>query len=230
MKKFRDYLVEISVIVIGITLSFMVDEWRNSNKRRAQEKEILRDLKFGLEKDLIDIERCGIIFNNQITKIDSVLLLMENVNMDESFPRLVSQSLFSTIFQAQRGIYDDLKTKGISIISEKSLRESIITLFDRIYRIPDSQDEIYIDQLRLQIMMYSFENFDSYGPYVGKNGYTAFSSDVMYPLDYTDLRASPVFKSLLNSYRKALTVKVTGTNIVKSNIENVIELIVDELE
>lgn len=56
MKKISKYLIELIVIVVGITLSFMVDEWREERQNREETLKVLSNLKFNLQTDIDGLE------------------------------------------------------------------------------------------------------------------------------------------------------------------------------
>ena len=45
------FLLEVSAIIIGLTVSFMIDEWRQEQKQRKQEIEILKSIAEDLKAD-----------------------------------------------------------------------------------------------------------------------------------------------------------------------------------
>lgn len=77
-KSLGRYLAEIAIIFIGITISFVFDEWREEKANRQQEREfiesLLGDLKF--KKDEISAETNSIMKFNQFA--DSAFLSFED--------------------------------------------------------------------------------------------------------------------------------------------------------
>lgn len=228
MKDFRKYLIEILVIVIGITISFLVNEWREERKERQEEKEILTDIKYGLEKDKINIERCRTRFDIQMKSIDSVFVFLEKPKMDDRLQDLIPRSLFTTTFQPHTGAYDDLKGRGISIIQNDSLRDIIVTMFERISPTPKLQEDFFINELRKGIMNYCLRNFDKYGVYKSDDN-NWFTHDRMIPNNYDKLRNDAEFKSLLKTYHSFLDMQITGCSIVYDNIHITLTLIDKDL-
>ena len=62
MKKYVKYFIEFIVIVAGITVSFMVDEWREERRNREETVDLLRKIKSNL---LVD--------SNKMHNVDSIL-------------------------------------------------------------------------------------------------------------------------------------------------------------
>jgi hypothetical protein len=56
MKKYLKYLIELIVIVVGITLSFMVDEWREERQKREDVERSLHLMLSNLESDSIQLK------------------------------------------------------------------------------------------------------------------------------------------------------------------------------
>ena len=55
-EKSPEYVVEILVIIIGITLSFAVDEWKDLRQKRELEQVYLKSLLSDLEQDLRELD------------------------------------------------------------------------------------------------------------------------------------------------------------------------------
>ena len=46
------FLLDVLAIVVGLTLSFMIDEWRNRRKKLKNERAILQSIRLDLEADI----------------------------------------------------------------------------------------------------------------------------------------------------------------------------------
>lgn len=57
MKKYLKYLIELVVIVMGITLSFMVDEWREERQDREETVKVLKMLRSDIVSDTVQYFR-----------------------------------------------------------------------------------------------------------------------------------------------------------------------------
>ncbi len=121
-------------IFIAVTSAFALNNWNDNRKDNKAEQKILIEIKNGLEKDLEDlktntkghergIESCqfwrNIIQNNEVV-IDSLQI------------RLIELTRDFTSLQNISG-YETLKSKGLEIIKNDSLRTKLISLYEYDY-------------------------------------------------------------------------------------------------
>ena len=135
--RFRSYLIyalgEILLIVLGILIALQVSNWNERNKKTKSEvvylKEIRKSLLIDLENEIIP---CIENHKNSL-KADSIL----RINFYESTNQISQDSifaLFSTIFDNWDLIlntvaYDNIKSIGIDLISNDTLRIIISNLY-----------------------------------------------------------------------------------------------------
>jgi len=132
--KWAEYLLEILVIIIGILLAFMLNDWNDSRKQKMLEIELLHTIKSDLESALEELEgdmaailesqNSGYIFKeflmNEPIFRDSMLLHYERLNNDrQTRPKTLG--------------YASLKSMGMDIISNDSLRLEITDTYEGIF-------------------------------------------------------------------------------------------------
>ncbi|MFT6796607.1 MAG: hypothetical protein ACJART_001751 [Maribacter sp.] len=138
--KFSKYLLyaigEIVLVVIGILIALQINTWNEEQKVRVLERETLVEILENIteiESDLTEsLER--IIFLNMYT--DSVLTLIETkVNK----PWILERTLHKAFMHADGQIqikkvgYETLKNRGVDIVLNKELKNSILHLFEDAY-------------------------------------------------------------------------------------------------
>ncbi len=125
------YFFEIVVIIIGITLSFLVNEWRENSKIQKEEITALETILENLRTDSTNIEREIYV----LAKSDSLYDYFLHHVFDKN-PRLDSlgkafQAIFTYSKFTPKSIgYQQLKETGIlNIISDKDLLKDLIELY-----------------------------------------------------------------------------------------------------
>jgi hypothetical protein len=133
--KFSKYLIyaigEIILVVIGILIALQINNWNNDNIERELELNMLSEILTNLEKDVFNFNS-KITINEKAIKHNSAVLehlILKTPLTDTlrfSYARLTGRGTFEPITVA----YENLKSKGINIIGNDSLRISISELYD----------------------------------------------------------------------------------------------------
>ena len=146
----RKYLLyaigEIALVVIGILIALQINNWNEWRKDRIQEKEILNDLRLNLESNILILGRRIYYFNKGQNSGKIVISVIDN-NL------LYHDSLDIHFFRATRGYggadvisnvgYEALKNSGFDLISNKSLKDEVLKLFETTFRDIISFDETF---------------------------------------------------------------------------------------
>jgi hypothetical protein len=121
------YIFEIIVIFLGISISFWFDEWRSDKKDKEMERKHLTDLRDNLQQDtmllsfqigigdrFINSSRKLATFKNDIDILDSV-----NIHIDNATSYL--------FLQTNQTAYEEIKLTGhTSLITNDTLKKSIL--------------------------------------------------------------------------------------------------------
>lgn len=143
-RKLRNYTFEFLSIFIAVISAFALNNWNDNRKDELAETKILNEIVNGLNKDIEDIEinilghEMGIqsnkfwrkVINQQPVKTDSLVLYYFNFSRD-----------FIAI-QNTSG-YENLKSRGLELIENDSLRTAIISLYEYDYEILKLFEEEY---------------------------------------------------------------------------------------
>lgn len=140
----RKYLLEFLVIFIGITMAFALDKWNENRRELRSETKILAEMKHGLTLDLQDVNEnirghyAGIRSCNYFRS----LINNEPVNLDSlQFNYFMIWRDFISI-QNKTG-YESLKSKGLELIRNDSLRFKIVEIYDFEFEIIEKLEEQY---------------------------------------------------------------------------------------
>jgi hypothetical protein len=122
---------EIILVMIGILLALQINNWNNDRIEHKLESNILSEILVNLEKDVINLNS-KIKFNENKSKLNKEVLehLEQKTPLTDSlkysYSRLIGRGTFEPITVA----YENLKSKGIDIIQNDSLRIAISELYD----------------------------------------------------------------------------------------------------
>ena len=133
--KYLKYAIgEIILVVIGILIALQINNWNENRKENIIENKILVEVSKGLKEDLIDIKenmnahRAGLqackyyynMFTNKPVQPDSI----------NYYYGYLTRGYIS--IQNKSG-YESLKSRGLEIIKDDSLRNDIIKLYEQDY-------------------------------------------------------------------------------------------------
>lgn len=136
-KYFKYAIGEIVLVMVGILLALQVNNWNELRKQRQKEIVNLSELKKGLESDLITELIPGVDFYVRKEKAVNKLKGFYNdtqIIPNDSLLRYFRISLtgeWNFIFNV--ATYENLKSTGIDIISNDSLRAKISSLYSNEY-------------------------------------------------------------------------------------------------
>ncbi|MEE9363819.1 MAG: DUF6090 family protein [Cellulophaga sp.] len=134
--KYLKYAVgEIVLVVIGILIALQINNWNEYQKQLKTEKEILKELKIGLESD----------YNNITTSIDDHLEFIRsqeiiidwidrNYEYNDSLIPHFKHMHFTSLFFPKDAQFKSLNQFGLRNISNKALGDQLTDLYDFIYK------------------------------------------------------------------------------------------------
>ena len=130
--KYFTYAVsEILLIMIGIVLAFQINNWKEKSDNQKIEKELIANIWYGLQGDLIDIkannEAHARFLKNQVSSIN---WLESKKGMTDSVTGYFSIAHKATAFLISKAPFETLKEFGLNRISNDTLRLNIIYLYD----------------------------------------------------------------------------------------------------
>ena len=117
-----------------LSLPFALNNWNDNRRDRIAENKILTEISIGLEKDLEDIKlnaeghKFGIKACNYFRKMAS----QQDVNSDSSLYHYFNLTRDFISIQNIAG-YETLKSRGLELIQNDSLRQCIISLYEYDY-------------------------------------------------------------------------------------------------
>lgn len=136
--RFRKYLIyaigEIVLVVIGILIALQINNWNMKRNQKSLERKYLKETLANLELDLADIE-FNIDFNKG--KRNSSAIVLEHIqrklpygdSLDFHFANIHG----STRFIPHTSAYESLKSKGVEIIENDTIRRKMTSLYSGVY-------------------------------------------------------------------------------------------------
>lgn len=133
-EKWPEYLLEILVLVIGIYGAFAVESWGENKERSEVEIEILKGCRTELQSDLKDIE-LNILQLIQSQKSINILIhaLESNQPYHDSLAYHFNYMFLPMHFVHSTSTFETLRSKGLDIVSNDTLRSQLINLYDSQY-------------------------------------------------------------------------------------------------
>lgn len=213
-------LGEFGLVFLGILVALQVDNWNRDRQERKLEKVLLRELLMNLERDLSDVDSNILIHRNLVTSSGIALDFIDgNEPWHDSlaihFGRLKSSSVFFENISA----YESLKSLGIDLIRNDSLRQHLTHLYSVAYGLISTMEDRGIT-LALETMNTSF----------GEHLYQDADTGNAVPLDLSELRKSNTLRNDLILCRQINVFQLSIYESTKTEIQNLIEEIEKELE
>ncbi len=148
MKKrpWGNYATEFIFIFVAVILAFALDNWNDNRRERAAEAKILTEIANGLLKDLDDI---AINVSGHRDGLRACAFWRKLINGQETALDSLPQhylSLTRDFFTAQnRTGYETLKSRGLELIRNDSLRLAVISLYEYDYDALHTLEEDYYE-------------------------------------------------------------------------------------
>jgi len=203
-RSWREAFTEIALIFLGITLALFFENWNEDRQARAQEHEllfqILNDLR-ETRQDLTvsDVNRIGLPggdLPNLEAAQDAHFRIMEGLNCTDSVAPEAWAQDFAILMRGESRLYpqtagyQSLKTIGVDLITDDSLRVAITHFFElTLSRVAIGEDRYWQAQDML-LSPYVFAHFRGRIP--------ADSIGEVYPLDLSALCGDPSFQLMMD--------------------------------
>lgn len=222
--KFSKYLLyaigEILLVVVGILIALQVNNWNEARKQGQLEIRILKEMKDNLLNDLKDIEYN--IKEDTETLISNQLILehMENgIPYNDSLSTHFGKLQRTAVLVANTSAFENLKSLGINLIRNDSLRRRITDLYSARYA--------YIKAVHLGTT--SRIIWEKLNPILLENLTSKVVLEDATPVDYESLKKNIPFKEAL---RWHISIKEFIIDLYKDTaqgIRDIVELIDQEV-
>ena len=196
-QKWPELLLEGMVIVSSILLAIWLENWNEERKERAFEQKMLAELQTSLSRDIRDLNFNRNMHEKAMASQKNIIEWLDSTDeVSDSLCYDFGKSNYWTVFIRNSGTYETLKSNGITLIKNDSLRKAITYLYEIKYDFLDEIEEEYNTMLRhkweaIDPLFFSHTFVDSNSPILLAN--------CMRPTDMEGLRGSNQFRFNMES-------------------------------
>jgi len=222
--KFSKYLLyafgEIILVVIGILIAIQLNNINNAKTEKNQELTLLSEMAKNLELDLIDIE-WNIERNTTLAQSNENVLkhLNEEVIENDSLNFYYGNILGNTAFVKNTSAYDNLKSIGLNLISNDSLRQQITRVYSEKYPYMHQIEISYDQEIQLTHIY----------PQLISKIKNSTSTESAFPIDLGELKKDNQFKEILNQNIGVKKFIIYKQNELRETINQLISSINKEI-
>jgi hypothetical protein len=184
----RFALGEFILVFLGILIALQVDNWNQDRKEQKLERVLLSEMRSNLKGDLEDLEfninyQKERLYSNQVVLdfLNSELPWHDSLGIH--FARLIGAGLFDSNPSA----YESLKTIGIDLIRNDSLRQNITGVYTVVYHHVKANEKMLFDLI-----------FDKLYTALNENLRTVSLREIAVPVNLDELKQNNSFKENLN--------------------------------
>jgi hypothetical protein len=144
VKNLKKYIYEFLSVFFAVMFAFLLDRCNQNKNERLTEKTILTEIYNGLERDSIDLHNDEESIKYNLKAVNYFRNIVDNTSVD-------NDSLATYYFYLTRDFvtiqntsgYETLKSVGLEIIQNDSLRKTIIDLYEVRYKLYKKLTEDY---------------------------------------------------------------------------------------
>ena len=220
--------MEVLILIAGILIALQANNWNEKRQNKITEISILKSIKSGLEKDLVNIQEEDLPLLEEV--ITSSQIIIENLENDlpynDSLAYHFIASFYTTHLVNSEGAISTLKSIGVNMITNEKIRYQIIDLYDVKFDFMDYLGIIEQNSLSAHVKNYilnsRFEQANYFDDPLTEKEYDG----AMIPLDYESLKNDSEYLYFLKSY-KNLTIYYLDEFF---EVENQISQVISDIE
>jgi hypothetical protein len=158
-KSFGFFLAELFILVLGISASFMLNEYRIGQQERSQEQEMLINFRQNLVVDSTRLSSSIEVVEKQLEYATKVLRAERGVYSDSLFIHTISLLNYAP-FSTNDITYEQMKSTGTAyLIQNKELLNQITGLYESGFDVVSLWSNIDGDHVRQRLIPYVEEHF-----------------------------------------------------------------------
>ena len=143
-KYFKYAIGEIILVVIGILIALQINNWNEQRKENIKERDVLEELKQGLESNKSILENRKLQFKEFQAKSKK---LIDHLEAKRTYHDSLDSYFFVPVGNYSFGIsyatFENLKSQGLDIITDKEVRLDLVQLYEEDYwRLKDQETKI----------------------------------------------------------------------------------------
>ncbi len=212
---------EIILVVIGILIALQINNWNENRKDKQLEENLLIQLSEDIKTNIAELERSHKSNKGRNYSSNMVIkALKQDLPFNDSISKHFEQTHGMGFLGLDHPTFDVIKSKGLGIISNDSLRKKIQATFKTYEVIQKFQDRVNTEsdntlnkyQQELQIIIEA--------PYKGGNNQ---------PLDYEELKSNFKYINTLQDNSNNLYAMALYTEKILKWNQDLLKLINEEL-
>jgi len=212
-------LGEFALVFLGILIALQVDNWNQDRRVRKLETVMLGELLVNLKSDLDDVNSN---IDIQTSSLASAQITLDFIDGDgpwhDSLSTHFGNLSDATIFYENISSYESLKSLGIDLISNDSIRQQITHLYAVSYELMATLEE--------RALTHTYETMNAS---IAQHLYMVDILSSYIPLDVSRLRESNEFRHNQLIFLAFSALQLGTYNNIKDELLNLIELIEKEL-
>ncbi|MEQ8626843.1 DUF6090 family protein [Ekhidna sp.] len=162
-----DHIANLLVVILGISIAFYMEGWREDAGNRMQERKYLESMVTDLQTDIEALDTL-LSINEELSAALVNLSLASVGRPYGSDSALMYQTLkiqYNPPFTPQRTAYESLKASGkMDLINDFELRNHIVDLYEQFYRGTAEYDDALDEHVRDFVKPYYMKNVRFTGP------------------------------------------------------------------
>ena len=160
--KWREYLIEIIVIIVGILLAIALNNWNEKRKELVEEQIILKDLQRDFQDNLLQLQQKLEVAKRSDASIEKVVHTLVNKEKDSisstELELLGAALVIRTTFDPKTGSMNEILGSGkLRVIQNKELRNKLSAWSSHLAEVTET--EIRLKEADDRIYDYLFDNF-----------------------------------------------------------------------
>ena len=223
--KFSKYLLyaigEIILVVIGILIALQLNNWNTENKASIEELELLAEMKYNLELDLKDciwnIKKNQDLLASNLAVISH---LKERTPFHDALRVHYGNLVYTTTQLRNMSAYDHLKSKGMNLVQNDSLRQEITTVYSARYYYIERRELEYDNKIQINHII----------PQLNGKVVIDDVTKTGYPMAIENLYDDDAFKGALHTNVNVKRSMANAYENLEADLQNLIAHITKELK
>ena len=207
LKRTRHFLLEMVTIIIGVSIAFWLNQWKEERNLHDAQIKSLKEIKAGLKLDSVDISGNIQGHRNGLQASQAFVRYVNNIAPipPDSLLQYQTWLLRDFISVQNSAPYEALKAQGLSLIQNDSLRLKIISIYDFHFEIIEKLEENYAEMQFFS--MYSKEINQILVPFMQFNK-SGLLTGLSYPAELTSVQKNTIMLHLLKiNYNRKYTIQ-----------------------
>ncbi|MFT5955687.1 MAG: hypothetical protein ACI8QD_002543 [Cyclobacteriaceae bacterium] len=217
---------EIVLVVAGILIAVQIEDSYQQSQTKQLEIKYLKEMHGNLTFDLQDIQ-FNIEFNESRKRSNEAVLhhLTNQLPYHDSLDYHLSNLLFSTRTLPNMGAYESLKSKGLEIISNDSLRANITYVYSFAYHNAIDFEHADDHPYQYDVLWPAVMDAVAFQAYEYNS-----TTNTAKPVNYASMLKNTQFQNALKSNTLIRTYMIQMYVELKADVENLIDQIDTELK